>query len=72
MAVAEVCLAFMRHAERRYTPAKLSAIRNALRIVRELYCSEPAQSFGPRRLAVCRDRMIDKGLSRGYVNEALQ
>jgi len=70
--VAEVCVAFVTHADGRYSDAKRSAIKSALRVVRQHYGSEPAESFGPRRLAVCREQMKEKGWSRGYVNEAVQ
>ncbi|MEX1015937.1 MAG: hypothetical protein WDZ31_04245 [Phycisphaeraceae bacterium] len=68
--VAEVLTAFWRRARGRYSTAKVSAIKQAIQIPRELYGSEPAESFGPKRLAVVRDQMLAKGWSRGYVNEA--
>ena len=68
--VAEVLAFYWRHARSRYSAAKVSAVKQAVRIPRQLYGSEPAESFGPKRLAVCRDQMLAKGWSRGYTNEA--
>jgi hypothetical protein len=44
------------------------AIRDALRIVKELYGTTPAEEFGPLALKACRQRMIGKDWSRSYVN----
>jgi len=70
--VAEVCVSFVSHAQQRYSAAKISAIKSALRIVRQHCGSEVAESFGPSRLRVCREQMSGKGWSRGYINEAVQ
>jgi integrase len=44
------------------------ALKDALRIVKELYGSTPAAEFGPLALKACRQRMIGLDWSRSYVN----
>ena len=73
--VAEVLLAFWRHAERHYrNPADdspTSELHNyglAFKSVRELYARTPATEFGPRSLKACRQWMIDKGWVRRQIN----
>jgi integrase len=43
-------------------------LKDALRIVRELYGSTPAATFGPLALKACRQKMIERDWSRNYVN----
>jgi integrase len=72
--VAEVILAFHRHATGYYVdpdgkPTKeLLVIRYALRPVRELYGLTPAAEFGPLRLKAVRQQMVEAGLSRALIN----
>lgn len=57
--VTEVALAYWRHVKGRYSAGKVAAIRQAIILVRQLYGSEPAIEFGPKRLRVVRQAMID-------------
>ncbi len=43
-------------------------LRDALSVVKSQYGSTPAVDFGPLALKACRDYMVVKGWSRGYVN----
>jgi integrase len=43
-------------------------LRDAIRIVKELYGSTPAKDFGPLALKACRGRMVEKDWSRTYTN----
>jgi integrase len=49
-------------------PGDLYCLRAAMRLVRELYGRTPAKSFGPLALKALRQRMIDKGWCRAYIN----
>jgi integrase len=43
-------------------------LRDALRVVKSLYGTTPARSFGPLALKACRSAMVEKGWSRPYTN----
>ena len=47
---------------------ELASIKVALRYLKESYGTTPAAKFGPLALKSIRQRMIDAGDSRGYVN----
>jgi integrase len=72
--VAEIILAFWRHAEVHYrssdgtTSEELGNIKAALRPLRSLYGDTPARDFGPLALRAVRDSMIGTGLARTSVN----
>jgi integrase len=72
--VAEVILAFWRHAQEHYrardgTPFdELGNIKGALRPLRSLYEAIPARDFGPLALRAVRDEMVRSGLARTSVN----
>jgi integrase len=55
-------------ASARYSKPKLQAVRSSLRIVEQLFGSEPALQFGPRALRLVRQEMIRKGWSRRNIN----
>jgi hypothetical protein len=46
-------------------------IRMVLRILRETYGHTPAVEFGPLSLKALRQKMIDKGKSRKYINKLM-
>jgi hypothetical protein len=56
--VTDVLVAYKRHADGRYGPDKAATIKPVFRITRRLYGSETADTFGPKRLRVVRDRMM--------------
>lgn len=72
--VAEVILAFWRHAEVHYrasdgTPSgELDNLKFALRPLRKLYGETPARDFGPLALRAVREEMVRSGLARTSVN----
>jgi integrase len=74
LTVAEVILAFWRHAQAHYlhpdgTPSdELANIKAALRPLRALYEATPAKDFGPLALRAVRDEMVRSGLARSSVN----
>jgi integrase len=67
-------LAYWRFAEKYYgfdaDPGRGDAacLRGALSLLRELYGHARALDFGPLALKACRDKMVQKGWSRGFVN----
>lgn len=72
--VAEVLLAFMKHATEYYrrhdgTPtSEVSNYRTALKQVRKLYAHLPVTEFGPLALKAVRDEMVRIGWHRKTVN----
>jgi integrase len=72
--VAEVILAFWRHAERHYRTAdsgvsrEILNLRDALKPVRALYGRTPARSFGPNALRAVRAQMVKAKLARTTIN----
>ncbi len=74
LSVNELILAYWEFARRHYgfheDPRRGDryCLRDALKVVRELYGRTPARDFGPLALKACRRRMVEKGWSRTYVN----
>jgi hypothetical protein len=75
LTVNEVLLAYDCYAEGHYKPSgagktstELECVRDALRIVKSLFGRTPAAEFGPKRLKAVRQKMLEKGWCRGYVN----
>ena len=75
--VMELVARFWKHAKvyyRRPDGSQTSSVDNyklALSVVKKLYGPTVAVEFGPRKLKVVRDQMIDKGWTRGWVNAAV-
>lgn len=72
--VSEVVLLYVKHAGRYYAKAdrqtdEVACIKAALKHVRALYGRTKAASFGPLALKAVRDRMVEAGNSRLYVNK---
>jgi integrase len=69
----EVMLEYWRHVQERFTISRQQQVKDALRVVRSLYGTEPAIAFGPRRLKVVRLQMIEKhDWSRTYIKGQIQ
>jgi len=69
----ELVLAYWEEAQTYYQrdgkpTSELDSMRLALRYLRRPYGRTPARDFGPMALKVCRQAMIEKGLSRGVCN----
>jgi len=69
--VTQVCLAYWRWARERYSGAQCSAIKHAIRMIREHYGSESADAFGPRKLRLVREAMLQHGWARTHVNKKI-
>ncbi len=48
-----------------------SDIRYSLKLVVEMYASQPIEEFGPLKLIAVRKRMIERDLSRGVINQRI-
>ena len=73
--VVEVLNAYRRFAENYYrkggrVTSEYGGIKEALKLVRELYGRTTANEFGPLALKAVRQRMIDKGWSRSTINQS--
>jgi integrase len=74
LSVNELLLAYYKHAAVYYgfesQPKRGDGycLRDALRVVKQLYGSTPAKEFGPLALKACRAEMVRKDWSRSYVN----
>lgn len=70
LSVAELLLAYVEHAEREYPPPsrETEIIKVACKTVRELFSDVPADEFGLRQLKAVRQKWIDEGLARKYIN----
>jgi len=73
--VADLIVAFWGHVETHYRRADGSATsevaeyRRTLKAVAELYADLPAAEFSPLKLKAVRQRMVERGVSRGVVNQ---
>jgi integrase len=74
-------VAFLKHASRYYRKngrptAEFDCFKSALRYVSRIYGQTPASQFGPLKLKVCRQAMIEgrfsrKPLSRKFINKSV-
>lgn len=77
LTVAEIVLAYLRHAETYYrkngaVTAEFACLKSAMRPLIALYADLPASQFGPLALKAVRQRMIDAdGWSRRYINMSI-
>ncbi len=69
--VAEILVAYVKHAQERYDIRDMVHLTGGMKHARKLYGTEPAESFGPKRLRVVRDQMVDSGLARSTVNKRI-
>ncbi len=74
MTLNELILGYWRHAEEYYgfkvdtERGDAACLRSVLAVVRKLYGTARASDFGPLALKACREKMIENGWSRRYVN----
>ena len=74
--VDDLVLAYWRFAKSHYVKdgeptGTLTGVRVALRPLRHLYGSSTASDFGPKKLKVVRQHMVECGLSRRVVNDRI-
>lgn len=75
LSVAELLLAFKRHADVYYTKggkptAEVDCFNSAMRPVRELFAFLPARDFTPKMLKAAQQKYVAAGWSRGFVNSS--
>ena len=75
LTVCEIVLAFLRHGDQHYRKAgkltdEVACIKSAVRPLVELYGDTDASDFGPLALKAVRQKMVDGGWTRGYVNKS--
>lgn len=63
--ITEIIRDYWTWAKRHFHVKHASAIKTALRVLRELYGSTAAADFGPRKLRLVRDQMIHRGQDSG-------
>jgi integrase len=73
LSVNEVLLAYLEYARGYYTKdgepnQEFESLKYAMRPLKQLYGHSRAADFGPKDLKTVRQRMIDDGLSRTYIN----
>jgi integrase len=72
LSVNEQILSYWKHAQAYYgfdgERGDEGCFRSVLRVVRETYGHTRAADFGPLALKACRQKMIEKGWSRNYIN----
>ena len=76
LTVNELVLAFMRFADQHYRKAgkltdEVHCIKSALRPLCDLYGDTAASDFGPLALKAVRQKMVDGGWTRGYINKSV-
>ena len=74
--VKQLILAYYQFAQEYYVKDgrptdEVAGIRSALRQLRYTFGSSPASEFGPKAFKVVREGMIQKGLSRKYINDSM-
>jgi integrase len=72
LSINELLLGYMKFAESYYgldeQPRKGGNLRDAVRLLKEMYGHTQARDFGPLALKACRQQMIAKDWSRTYIN----
>jgi integrase len=75
--VVELAAAFWDHAQAYYrrpdgSPTEeLANFKPILALMRDLYGETPAAEFGPKRLRALRQKLIERGGARGYINSSI-
>lgn len=77
ISVNELALAYVQHADEFYRrdgepTGEIDNIRAAVKILREAYGTIPVNEFGPLKLRGVVDLMIERKLSRGYINSQMK
>jgi hypothetical protein len=74
--VAEICLAFLRHAETHYVKngkqtSEVQILKSVMKPLNDIYGLTPANEFGPLALTAVRAKMIESGWKRITINAAM-
>ena len=76
ISVNELCVAFLRHADQHYRKggeltAEYDCFISAIKPLKELFGIGSVSEFGPCALKAVRQKMVEKGWCRGYVNRSV-
>jgi integrase len=71
MTILHLLAPYWRWAQQRYTAAEVDTIKSALRVVEQLYGSQPATAFGPNAIRAVRAEMIRRGWTRRQINRQI-
>lgn len=76
ISVNELCVAFLRHAEQHYRKgddltAEYDCFVSAIKPLKDLFGVIPLNEFGPCSLKAVRQRMVENGWCRRYVNRSI-
>jgi integrase len=68
--IGELTLEYWKHAEVYFNGGgHLPAVKAALQAINRCYANLPAAEFGPLKLEAVRQTLVDRGLSRKYIND---
>ncbi len=75
-AIVELILAYSKHCRQYYRKNgkitnEVTAILNALKVVKEIYGRQSANDFGPLKLQVVQNKMIELGWCRSQINKQI-
>lgn len=76
ISVIELCVAFLRHAEQHYRKgddltAEYDCFVSAIKPLKELFGVIPVNEFGPCSVKAVRQKMVENGWCRRYVNRSV-
>lgn len=76
ISVNELCVAFLRHAQQHYRKGdkpttEYDCFLSAIKPLKELFGTIPVNEFGPCSLKAVRQRMVENGWCRRYVNRSV-
>jgi len=69
--VSEIIARWMSYAQESYQTREPANFRTVLKVIANLYGRILAREFGPVELEIVRETLIDKGLSRSYINSQI-
>jgi len=77
LTIVELCAAYLDFAETYYRKnggitRSVDQVRRAVQITAEYYGRTPASEFGPLALIAIQHRLLEKDLSRGYINSVVR
>lgn len=66
--VADLCAAYLRHAQGYHRPNQYVRVRRAVKAVVQLYGDQAASAFGPKAMKAVQTQFVRDGLCRTYIN----
>jgi integrase len=72
LSTAEMLVAYRKYAKKYYSLSEFRNIKLAIDPVWKMYGESAASGFGPVQFKACRQTMIDRGVSRNYINSHMR